>query len=157
MPAPDAAEVAGTLEYDVFVEVVRLVDRPVDAKTRQPVGRSRIDVADERAERKEVLVGDNAACGAGIDDPDLDGGVEQPSHRQKLHFEVGLLAAPDRLVGAETDVAELIVGELPERRRHRIGGLGERPRRQILGKLLHEACWKARGRIEIRTCKRLRA
>ena len=125
LAAADGAEVARALKHHVLVEIVRAVDGPVDAEAGEAVRRSGIHLADERPESKEALVGHETLGGAVLDEPDLDGRVEKPAHGQQLDLEVEILAAPDRLIGAEANVAELIVGELAERLRQRRRRLGE--------------------------------
>ena len=95
-------------------------------------------IADQRTELEHAPVGLELARLAALHDPDLDGHLVEEAEREQLQLVVDVLAAPDRLVDAEADVAILVVGQVVERLRHLDRGAHEILLGQLLGKLLDE-------------------
>src|SRR6185503_12190771 len=130
--AADGAEVAGAEENDDLVVVVGLLDRVVEAEAgvaevlRHLAGEvvlPVVEVARRELERLHAVRVDGAQLHDAVV---VEAGVEE------LHLEGQLLVAPEGAIGAEADVAPLVVTELQEP----VGNLPTRVLEGLRGDLL---------------------
>ena len=118
LPLGLAAKIAGALKDQKFLEHARLVDRRVDAQAREAGIVRQRNAQLRRAEIEHRLVIAQRRRPAIFDDGDAHRLAVDIAVMKQLDA-VGLFrAVEDRLVGAELDVAVLIVGEIGQGLRH---------------------------------------
>ncbi len=129
LASANRAQIAGTLEHHIFVEIVGAVDGPVDAKPENTErGRLR-SLPDQRPKREQIAVRDQLAGLALLDHINIDRHLIEPAHREELQLEVYFFAVPDGFLVAKANIAILIVAEFVERLRqidHRLDEVGLR-------------------------------
>ena len=99
-----------------FGRLIGRVDAEAGEADRRRIG---LGLADQRAELEERVVGLQRPRDAVFDDVDGDGIFVEPPGRQQVQLEVAALAAPDRALATEADVAVLVVADVGPRLRAR--------------------------------------